>query len=95
MEKLVKARPYILATFFLALLTFGVGAFNQAMGVLRAGGILAHLALFLFVLTESFGSLSKQRTRFSRNMARVFLVFSGFVVAGIIANIFMLGLSKI
>ena len=94
MEKLVLARPYILATFFIALLTLGIGAFNQTMELLRAGGILVHIALFLFVLTESFGSVASKRTRLSRIMARVFLVLSGFTVAGIIANLFMLGLSN-
>ena len=88
MDALVQARPYILATFFIALVAIGVGSFNQTMGLLRVSGVLAHVMLFLFILTESFGSVSRQRSRFSRNMARVFLVFSGFLVLNIVANLF-------
>lgn len=87
METLVQARPLILTLFFASLAAIGIGAFVNTGVVFRAGGVTAHIALFLFVLTESFGSIAKKRSRTSRNMARVFLVLSGFVVAGIVANL--------
>jgi hypothetical protein len=87
MEVLIQARPYILATFFLALVTLVIGLFIDTKTLFKTGGILAHVALFLFILTESFGSVASKRSRFSRGVARVALVMSGFVVLGIIASI--------
>ena len=86
METLVQARPLILTLFFASLAAVGIGAFINTGVVFRAGGVIAQIALFLFVLTESFGSVAMKRSRSTRNMARVFLVLSSFVVAGIFAN---------
>ena len=77
METLVQARPLILTLFFASLAAIGIGAFINTGVVFRTGGVTGHIALFLFVLTESFGSISRTRSKTSRNMARVFLVLSG------------------
>jgi hypothetical protein len=89
METLVQARPLILTLFFASLVIIGIGAFENTGVAFRTGGVTAHIALFLFVLTESFGSISRKRSKTSRNMARVFLVLSGFVVTGIFANLIL------
>lgn len=94
MEILVKARPCILAIFFLTLGAIGAGVFIDTMALAHAGGVLAHVALFLFLLTESFGSISKQRDRFSRIMARMFLVPSGLVVIGLLASLMIMALER-
>ena len=88
MEKLIKARPYILALFFITLIANFICAVNQAEGLYRLSYIIAHIMLFLFLLTESFGSVSKQRSRFCRNMARVFLVPYIIALLYIITNLF-------
>lgn len=87
METLVKARPLILAAFFLALTAFGVGTFLDVQALFRSSGALAHIALFLFILTESVGSVSRQRSRSTRIIARIFLCLSAFVVLGLLVNV--------
>ena len=94
MEKIVQARPYILTFFFIGLFVFAMGNFNDAKNLSWAGGALAHTALFLFILTESFGSVSKQRHPLSRNFSRLVLVLSGFVVTGIITSLFRVAFSS-
>ena len=89
MKTLVLARPLILTMFFASLVAIGIGVFINTGVVFRTGGIMAQIALFLFLLTESFGSISNKRSRASRNIARVFLGLSGFVVAGIVAYLIM------
>lgn len=94
METLVRARPLILVTFFLALAAIGVGAFVDTKALFRGGGAIAHVALFLFILTESFGSVSRQRSRSSRIIARIFLTLSALVVTGLVVNLLVMTFSS-
>lgn len=89
MEKLVKARLFILILFFASLVLIGIGLFENTRIVFRTGGVTAHIALFLFLLTESFGSISRKRSKISRNIARVFLALSIFVATEILENLIM------
>lgn len=89
METLVQARPLIMTLFFASLVFIGIGVFENNRMLFRTGAVTAHIVLFLFLLTESFGSISRKRSKTSRNMARVFLVLSGFVIAGILENLIM------
>jgi len=89
METLVKARPLLLATFFLALAAIGIGTFIDAQALFRNSAALAHFALFLFILTESFGSVSRRRSFGTRIIARIFLFLSAFVVIGLLVNYFI------
>lgn len=86
MDALIAARPYILSAFFLGLGLLGAGASTETMGVMRGGGILAHLALFFFLITESFGSVSAQRSTFSRVLARAALFLSGLLVTSFLVS---------
>jgi hypothetical protein len=80
MEPLVKARPAVIGAFFASLTGIALAAFFEGYLLLRICAVLAHVSLFLFVLTESFGSVARQRSRAARTMARVFCFMSGFVV---------------
>ena len=86
MDTLIAARPYILSAFFLGLGLLGAGAFTETLGVMRSGGIIAHLALFFFLITESFGSVSAQRSTPSRALARVALFLSGLLVTSFVVS---------
>lgn len=92
MEALVRARPYALTAFFLALAVI-IGAGLTGQGQFQKGaGVAAYLALFVFLLTESFGSLSRRRSKFSRGMARAFLVLSFLAVASSATNLMILSI---
>lgn len=93
MEVLVRARPFVIGAFFFALVAIGVGAFRETQTLFRSGGILAHVALFLFILTESFGSVSRKRSRPSRIIARIALVFSSLLMANFVVNLVALSFS--
>lgn len=48
--------------------------------------VTAHEAIFLFLLTESFGSLSQKRSKTSRIIARVFFGLSALVVSALLVQ---------
>lgn len=89
MDALIRARPAILGVFFSALATLIVAGYLGARALLGAAAGIAQIALFLFLLTESFGSLSLVRGKCSRILARTMLCLSGFVVAGLVTNMLL------
>jgi hypothetical protein len=74
MEALIRARPILLAVFLCALALTAIGSSLEINFLYLASGVAAHIALLLFILTESFGTLSKQRHIIVKVMARLFLV---------------------
>ncbi|HZM36204.1 MAG TPA: hypothetical protein VFC18_17165 [Burkholderiales bacterium] len=91
MEALIRARPYVIAVFFVALGAAFVSTFANSAWLLKPAGVLAQIALFLFLTTESFGRIAQSRSGTSRWAARVFFALSALVV-GTLAAGFMLDL---
>jgi hypothetical protein len=82
MKVLVRLRPVILLIFAGA----GIAAFialwlNKNTTFVWLVDV-AYIAIFLFLLTESFGELAAKRTKLNRSVARVFLLLSGVVILG-------------
>ncbi len=78
MELLIRARPFLVAAFFLGLSGFALGIYMDRHSVFVISVVTAHLSLFLFTATESFGRVAQLRSRAGRVMARIF--FSMYVV---------------
>jgi|TARA_R110002167_G_scaffold93338_1_gene250249 hypothetical protein len=74
MEALIRARPILLAVFLCALALTAIGSSLEINFLYLSSGVAAHIALLLFILTESFGTLSKQRHIIVKVMAQLFLV---------------------
>jgi len=74
MEALIRAQPVLLALFLCALALTAIGSGLEINFLYLASGVAAHFALLLFILTESFGALSKRKHIVVRLMARLFLV---------------------
>jgi hypothetical protein len=91
MEALIRARPYVIAVFFVALGAVFVSPFANSALLLVPAGVLANVALFLFLTTESFGRIARSRSGASRWTARVFFALSALVVGTLVAG-FMLDL---
>ena len=91
MEALIRARPYVTAAFFVALAGVFALTFANSTWLLTAAGSLAHIALFLFLATESFGRIAQSRSGASRLAARVFFGLSALVVGVLVGNL-LLGL---
>lgn len=82
MNVLVQLRPVILLIFA----GTGIGAFIALWLHKNTVFIwlvdVAYIAIFLFLLTESFGDLATKRTKLNRSLARIFLLFSSVVILG-------------
>ena len=87
MDALIRARPYVIAAFFVALAGVFASPFANTPWLFATAGSIAHVALLLFLATESFGPLARIRGSTSRWAARVFFLLSTVVVAGLVANL--------
>jgi len=94
MEMLIRARPLIIAVFFLAIFAIGIGAYSNVPSLFQSAALLAHVALMLFVVTESFGSVSLKRSKASRIMARTFLGLYVLMFASMISQLLVLPFSS-
>lgn len=74
MEPLIRSRPILLAVLLCALVLTAIGSILAIYPLYLASGIIVHIALLLFILTESFGSLSKRRHISLKMSARLILV---------------------
>ena len=84
MEILIRGRLILLAVFFTALVLTAIGSSLEINFLYLVSGITAHIALLLFILTESFGTLSKRRNIFLKVMARLFLVMLTLIVGNML-----------
>ena len=91
MEALIRGRPYILTAFFIALGAVFASPFVNQTWLTAVAIPTAHLALLLFLATESFGPIAQRRSGASRWVARVFFALSALVVGGFAAHV-LLGL---
>jgi hypothetical protein len=81
MELLIRIRPILIAAFSLALVGIGVGAYLGNRSAFAGAAIAAHICLFLFTTTESFGRVAQTRAKTARILARAF--FAMYVLAGV------------
>ena len=84
MEVLIRVRPILVAVFLCALALTTIGSGLEINFLYLASGIAAHIALLLFILTESFGTLSKRRHIVVKVIARLLLVISVLAVGNIL-----------
>jgi hypothetical protein len=82
LEALGNYRPLLLACFAVGGLVAVVSSVAPNRQLFFWGVYVAHVALMFFLLTESFGPISKTRTTFSRVIARIFLVLAAVIVVG-------------
>lgn len=80
MELLIRNRPFIITAFFFSLACFGLAAYLDRRSLFSIAAVTAHVFLFLFTTTESFGRVAFSRTKTARILARVF--FTMYVLAG-------------
>ena len=85
METLIRARRF-LVTLFLVSLVAMMTASLWAHQLMVPAAIGAHIALFFFLATESFGRVSRTRGNASRVIARVCFAFSSLLVAWMVLN---------
>lgn len=93
MEALIRARPVLLAVFICALALTAIGSGLEINFFYLVSGVAAHIALLLFTITESFGTLSKRRHFFVRILARLFLVILALAVGNMLFYILVVFLS--
>lgn len=74
METLIRTRPILFAVFLCALVLTAIGSSLELNFLYLASGVASHIALLLFILTESFGTLSKRRHIIVKILARLLLV---------------------
>lgn len=73
MEALIRARPILLAAFLCVLILTAIGSILEIYFLYLVSGVVAHIVLLLFILTESFGPISKRRHIFLKVLARLIL----------------------
>ena len=83
---LSRARPVLLVILGLGTLGVVVSLARDQVGFLAAAAA-AHLALYLFVITEAFGPTAKLRSRAARTFAKVVLVPYTLLIVVILAQI--------
>ena len=85
METLIRARPLVVTAFFSLLVAMMTAPlwWHQMMVPAAIG---AHVALFFFLATESFGRVSRTRGKASRIIARVCFAFSSLLIAWMVLN---------
>lgn len=81
MELLIRNRSIFISGLFLSLGGIGVGAYLDKQAIFAAAAIAAHVCLFLFTTTESFGRIASTRASAARILARIF--FGMYVLAGV------------
>mgnify|MGYP006172896545 CR=1 FL=1 len=86
MEALIRTRPYAIAVFFIALAGVFASAVANATWLFMPAGSLAHVALLLFVTTESFGPIAERRSRASRWGARIFFALLALLVTTLVVG---------
>jgi hypothetical protein len=86
METLIRWRPFAITSSFTALVGIGIGAYFDRHPLLVAAAIIAHVSLFLFTATESFGRIAQGRSKSVRILARG--LFSMYVmgIVGLLAT---------
>lgn len=83
MEILIRNRKIILIITILALLVVIICSYKEFKIAYMLSGFIFHILLFLFLITESFGRISKQRHIVWRIIARVVLLLTGFTIMNI------------
>jgi len=98
MTGLLKYRAYIVIAFALSFalfvyLTLQSSALEKDIASKLAffgTGAFAHISLFLFLLTEVFGSIAKNRGNVNKLMAWIFIFTSGFISIVMLYGLFNL-----
>jgi hypothetical protein len=83
MEILIRSRIIILIAFVLALLVVIICSYKELKIAYMLSGFIFHILLFFFLITESFGRISRQRHMALRVIARVVLLLTGFTIMNI------------
>jgi len=73
---LCRFRQYFLLIFGISGISAFIFLFTLKNQLLFGGmSFLAHIAIFLWLITEAFGSIAQKRSSFNRILARTFLFF--------------------
>lgn len=83
-QKLSNYRSIYLAIFFACLIT--IIFLYQFPRLSFLAVIAAHLSLFLFALTESFGTISNRRSKTNKYIARVAVILLGIILIGYVVS---------